>query len=113
MQKAELLDDVSRLKDLNPRQFQSLTTNFYVMKAAIRYFSVKKGMSFTSNKISENFPLTSPVAGLCLSAMEDLDIVSVRKQSSSPDRYMPQDVDMDRLEEVEKVLVDNFEIEEF
>jgi hypothetical protein len=45
--------------------------------------------------------------------LDDLDVVDARTRSSSPDRFMPEDVDLDRMEKVEEILVDNFEIEEF
>lgn len=113
MSEPELQHQIAELKDFNSRQFQSLTDNFHVIKAAIRYFSVKQGLSFTSVKISENFPMAATTAGSCLKILSELDVVSVRKKSSSANRYMPQNVDMERLNQVESILVDNFEIEEF
>lgn len=113
MSDQELAYQIAELKDFNSRQFQIFVDNFYLIKAAIRYFGVKQGLSFTSVKVSENFPLASTTAGSCLNMLEELDVVSVRKESSSASRYMPQHVDMEQLKRVEKVLSDNFEIKEF
>jgi len=105
--------DLLDAKNFFDRPFLYLTENFYVMKAALRYFSVKKGMSFTSSKLSENFPISTPVAGSCLKILNELDVVDARSESSSPDRYMPEDVDIERLEKIEEVLVESKEIQEF
>lgn len=110
---SELRQEIAELKDFNSRQFQILVDNFYLIKSALRYFGVKQGLSFTSVKVSENFPLASTTAGSCLNMLEELDVVSVRNESSSANRYMPQKVNMERLVEVEKILTENFEIEEF
>lgn len=109
----ELSQEIAELKDFDSRQFQIFVDNFYLIKAAIRYFGVKQGLSFTSVKVSENFPLASTTAGSCLNMLQELEVVAVRKESTSASRYMPQQVDMQRMKEVEKVLKDNFEIEEF
>lgn len=108
-----LMDEVVRAKNHHERKFNYLADNFYVMRSALRYFSVKKGMSFTSSKISDNFPVAVTVAGSCLTVLDDLGVVEPRTRSSSPDRYLPRDVDMNRLEEVRQILLENFEIEEF
>lgn len=108
-----LRQDIAELKDFDSRQFKILVDNFYLIKAAIRYFGVKQGLSFTSVKVSENFPLASTTAGSCLNMLNELNVVSVRNESSSASRYMPQHVDMERLKQVEKILTENFEIEEF
>jgi GTP-sensing pleiotropic transcriptional regulator CodY len=81
------------------------------MRSALRYFSVKQGLSFTSSKVADNFPLTVSTAGSCLKALEDLGVVESR--TSSRKRFLPQDTDMERLLEIEQVLKDNFEIDGF
>lgn len=103
--------DVATLKDLDQRQFQALTRNFYLMRSALRYFVVKQGLSFTSSKVAGNFPMTVSTAGSCLKALEDLGVVESR--TSSRKRFLPQDTDMDRLMEVGEVLRQNFEIDTF
>lgn len=108
-----LREEVVRAKDFHSRKFQSLTGNFYVMKAAIRYYAVKQGMSITSSRVGENFPITVPVAGSCLSMLDEIGVIGKRSDNSSKDRYLPQDVDMGKLERLEEVLVENYEIEEF
>lgn len=105
--------EVTELKDFNGRNFNYLTQNFYIMRSALRYFSRRKAVYFTSSKIADNFPVSVPVAASCLNALEELGVVEARKKSSSPDRYVPQEVDLDRLEEVQKILLENHEILEF
>jgi len=100
-------------KNFFDRPFLYLTQNFYIMKSALRYFSVKKGMSFTSSKLADNFPISTPVAGSCLKILNELEVVDARSDSSSPDRYMPEDIDLNRLEKIEQVLVESKEIQEF
>lgn len=109
----EVRRDVIDAKNYYDRQFNHLTDNFYVMRSALRYFAVKKKMSFTSSKISDNFPLSTPVAGSCLKVLKELEVVQARTESSSPDRYMPQNIDMEKLNQVEEILVENREISEF
>lgn len=109
----DLREQIVRAKDHDDRRFQMFTNNFYIMKAALRYFSVKQGMSFTSSKIADKFPLTVPVAGSGLKVLEDLDVVEKRNNSSSPDRYMPQKVDLEKLQKIEDVLVESYEINDF
>ncbi len=109
----KLKQDTVKLKDVYPRKFKVFTNNFYLVKSAVRYYTVKKNMSFTANKISENFPLSIPAAGSSLSILNELDIVKVRTESSSPNRYLPKEVDMNRLEKVEKLLRENYEIDDF
>jgi len=109
----ELKRKVERVKDFQERRYNSLTDNFYLVKAAVRYFAVKNGLSFTTQKVSESFPLSIPAAGASLTILEELDVIESRTESGSPDRYMPQKVDMEKMEELEKVLVENFEIDEF
>jgi len=109
----ELKQSIISIKDLNGRQFKIFTENFHLIKASIRYFKVKKQLSFTASKISDNFPLTIPAAGSSLSILKELEVVKPRKRSSSPDLYMPGDVDLERLEKIEEILVENLEIEEF
>jgi len=108
-----LSKEVRMLKDWDSRQFNFLVDNFYIIRSALRYFAVKKQMSFSAVKISNEFPVSVPVAGACLNMLEELNIVSSRTRSSSPDLYMPQKVDMDRLKTLENILVDNYEIEAF
>ena len=109
----DIQKELEDLKDFDGRSFDYFTRNFYLMRSALRYFSEKKSVSFTSSKVAENFPPTVPVAASCLNALEKLGVVEARKKSSSPDIYMPQDVDLDRLEEIRKVLLENHEIREF
>ena len=109
----ELRQQIVEVKDFRSRQFKIFKDNFYLIKAAVRYFAVKNGLSFTSTKVSENFPMSVTTAGSCLSVLKDLDVLDVRTESSSPDRYMPQSVDMQRLEQIETILRENREIEEF
>jgi len=108
-----LKQEIVDVKDFQGRQFQVFTDNFHVMKAALRYFSVDVGMSFTSTKISKKFPVTASVAGTCLTLMEELDIVEPRNSSASPKRFRPQNVDLERLLQVEEVLVESLEIRSF
>ncbi len=109
----ELAEEIIKAKDRYDRQFKNFTRSFYVMKSALRYFSINQGLSFTSSKIADNFPVTAPVAGSALKIFDELGVVEPRNSSSSPDRYMPSEVNMDRLLEVEEVLVESFEIEGF
>lgn len=109
----DLRHRIAELKDFNSRQFKLFTDNFYLIKAAVRYFGVKNGLSFTSTKVSDNFPLSVTTAGSCLGILNKLDAIDTRTDSSSPDRYMPESVDMERLEQVETILRENHEIEEF
>lgn len=106
-------DDIVRTKNNYDRKFQHLTENFYVIRAALRFYSVKKGKTFTASDMSEDFPVSIPVAGSCLGLLEELDVVGSRTNSSSPDRYMPRQTDMERLKEVQTVLEDNYEIQGF
>lgn len=105
--------EVVDAKDFNDRNFSYLTQNFYVIRSALRYYSVRLGKSFTSSNLAEDFPLTVPVAASCLNVLKDLDVVEARTQSSSPDRYMPETVDMEKFEEIGKILRENKEIQEF
>lgn len=109
----ELSQKIAELKDFDSRQFKMFVDNFYLIKAAVRYFGIKQGLSFTSVKVSDNFPLASTTAGSCLNMLEELDVVSVRKESTSASRYMPQEVDMEKMNKVEDILKENFEIKEF
>ena len=109
----EVLEDVVRAKDHYGRQFKVFASNFHVIKAGVRYFSVDLGMSFTSTKISKNFPITASVAGSCLSMLEHLGVIEQRTESSSQSRYMASDVNMERLVEIEEILVDSREITSF
>lgn len=108
-----LLDDVARVKDFNGRSFQSFTRNFYLCKSFLRYFSVRMSTSFNSSKVSNQFPLSVTVAGTCLTVLEKLEVIEARTESSSASRYMPETVDLERLEKIEKILLDNREIEGF
>ena len=108
-----LLEDVARVKDFNGRSFQSFTRNFYLCKSFLRYFSVRMSTSFNSSKVSNQFPLSVTVAGTCLTVLEKLEVIEARTESSSASRYMPETVDLERLEKIEKVLLDNHEIDGF
>lgn len=107
----ELKDLVVDAKDNYQRQFQVFTDNFYLMKAALRYFKVNQGLSFTSSKVADNFPLNVSTAGSSLKMMEELDIIKSR--TSSRKRFLPEKADLERMEEVEDILRQNFEIREF
>ena len=109
----EIMEDVIKAKDFHGRQFKVFTSNFHVIKAGVRYFAVDLGMSFTSTKISKNFPITASVAGSCLSMLEVLDVIEQRTESSSQSRYMASDVDMERMMEIEEILVESREITPF
>lgn len=108
---ASLRREASKVKDLEMRSFEALTRNFYLMRSALRYFSHKKGLSFTASDVSDEFPLTIPVAGSCLRALEMLDIVEGR--GSSRKRYMPEGTDLSRMEDLGEVLRENQELEDF
>ncbi|WP_414837296.1 hypothetical protein ACK3SF_03445 [Candidatus Nanosalina sp. VS9-1] len=109
----DLRREIEDLKDFNGRSFDYLSRNFYLMKSALRYFSEKKSVSFTSSRVADNFPMTVPVAASCLNALQELEVVDVRTQSSSPDKYMPQTVDLDRMEDIGDILRESREIREF
>lgn len=109
----DLRDQVVRLKDFEERKFHHMIENFYVLRSALRYYSVKKGKSFTSSQLSEDFPLAVTVAGASLSVLTELEIVDPRRRSSSPDRYLPEKVDMEKMNQLEKVLRQNHEIKPF
>lgn len=104
-------EDISRIKDFHSREFKIFTRNFYLMRSALRYFSVKQGLSFTSSKVAENFPMTVSTAGSCLKVMEKLEIIESR--TSSKKRFMPGNCDLERMETVGEILRDNYEIDEF
>lgn len=101
------------LKDFEERKFNYLVDNFHVLKSALRYYSVKKGVSFTSSKLSEDFPLAVTVAGSSLSILTELGIVEPRRRSNSPDRYLAEEVDLQRMNDLGTVLVENHEIKSF
>lgn len=107
----QLRNQIIDAKDLHEREFKAFTRNFYLMRSALRYFSVKQGLSFTSSKIAENFPFTISTAGSCLKVMEEIDIVKSR--NSTKKRYMPQKCDLEKMEKVGEVLRENYEIREF
>lgn len=109
----ELMQNIVSAKDGSERKFKTFTSSFYILKSALRYFSVKKGMSFTSSKVADNFPVSAPVAGSSLKILDELDVVESRTRSSSPNRYMPEKVDLEKMEEIQEILIENFEIEEF
>lgn len=108
-----LRDDVVRVKDHHDRKFKIFTNNFYIMKAALRYFAVKQGLSFTSSKVADNFPINVSVAGSCLKVLSELEVIEERTSSSSPNRYLPGDVNMERLKQIEGVLSEGYEINDF
>lgn len=105
--------EVVEAKNFNDRNFSYLTQNFYIIRSALRYYSVRLGKSFTSSDLAEDFPLTVPVAASCLNVLKELEVVEARTQSSSPDRYMPETIDMDKFEKIGDILRENKEIEEF
>ena len=109
----ELRNNIAKAKDLNSRQFKNFTSNFYVMKSALRYYSKNQGLSFNASRIADEFPLSVPAAGSGLKILSDLNVVESRTESSSPDRYLPENVDLSRLLEVQKILIEQLEIEEF
>lgn len=106
-------NEVVKAKDLNGRQFNNFTSNFYVVKSALRYYSKNQGLSFTASRMADEFPLSVPAAGSCLKILSDLDVVKSRTESSSADRYLPENVDLSRLLKVEEILIEQLEIEEF
>lgn len=108
----QLRQDVARAKDMNERSFQVLTKNFYIFRAAIRYFAVRQGLSFTSSKIADRFPITASSAGSGLNLLDELGVLESRT-SSSKNRYMPKNVDIERLKRIEQVLKDSYEIRDF
>ncbi|EGQ43692.1 MAG: hypothetical protein J07AB43_16830 [Candidatus Nanosalina sp. J07AB43] len=109
----DLRDIAVELKDFEQRKFNYLVDNFYVLRSALRYYSVKKGTSFTSSKLSEDFPIAVTVAGSSLNILTELGIVEPRRRSSSPDRYLPEEVDLQRMIKLGDVLAENHEIKKF
>jgi|APHM01.1.fsa_nt_gi hypothetical protein len=109
----DMRQNVIDAKNASERKFKTFTGNFYILKSALRYFSVKKGMSFTSSKLANNFPVSATIAGSSLRILNDLGVVQARTESSSPDRYMPKDVNLNKMEKVEEILIENFEIKDF
>lgn len=110
---SDIRTEVIDAKDFNDRSFSYLTQNFYVMRSALRYYSQRLGTSFTSSDLAEDFPITVPVAASCLNVLKELEVVEARTESSSPDRYMPETVDMDKIKEIGDILRENKEIKEF
>lgn len=108
-----IVEKISQAKDLNGKQFKVFSNNFYLIKAALRYYTEDVGMSFTATKISDDFPLNVFSAGSCLSMLDKLDVIEPRTNSKSASRYMPRSLDKERLIAVEKVLEDNLEIKPF
>ena len=106
-----LRNQIVDAKDLHEREFKAFTRNFYLMKSALRYFSVKQGLSFTSSKVADNFPVTVSTAGSCLKVMEEIGIIESR--NSSRKRFMPQKCDLEKMEEVGEILKENYEIRSF
>ncbi|MFP4038511.1 MAG: hypothetical protein ACLFTA_01870 [Candidatus Nanohaloarchaea archaeon] len=109
----DLRKELARLKDLNERQFNGFKSNFYVVKAALRYYSENQGLSFNASRLADEFPLSVPAAGSSLKMLSELGVIEPRNDSGSADRYMPRDVDLGRLLKVEEVLVEQLEIEKF
>jgi hypothetical protein len=109
----DLRQELVKAKDFDERKFNLLTENFYVIRSALRYYSVKKGKSFTSSMVADNFPVSTPVAGACMNILDELDVVQPRTESKSPDRYLPKNIDMERLKEFEEVLLKSYEIRDF
>lgn len=108
-----LREDIVELKDFEERRFNHFKDNYYLMRSALRYYSVKKGVSFTSSKLSEDFPMAVTVAGSCLKILTELEVIEPRTESSSPDRYTPEKVDMDKMDEIGDFLRKNHEIKDF
>ena len=109
----DIRNEVVKAKDLNGRQFKNFTSNFYVIKSALRYYSVNQGLSFTASKIGDEFPVSVPAAGSSLKILSDLGVVESRNDSSSANRYMPDNVDLEKLLQVEDILIEQLELEEF
>lgn len=109
----DIRNEVVKAKDLNGRQFNNFTSNFYVIKSALRYYSVNQGLSFTASKIGDEFPVSVPAAGSSLKILSDLGVVESRNDSSSANRYMPDNVDLEKLLQVEDILIEQLELEEF
>jgi len=112
-QTQQLFQDVVDAKNHNSRNFTQLTNNFYLVKSALRYYTVKNEMSFTSGKIADNFPLPLNAVGSSLKVLEELEVIQSRTESSHQNRYMPQQVDLEKLEEIEEILLENKEIDDF
>ncbi len=110
---ADLKESMVQLKDLEERKYNHFVDNFYILRSALRYYAVKKGNSFTSSKMSEDFPLAVTVAGSCLNILTELEVVEPRTRSSSPDRYTPEKVEMEKMREIGNVLRENHEIKPF
>ena len=100
-------------KNFDERKFNLLAENFYVIRAAVRYFKVKKGKSFTSSMIADNFPVSTPVAGACMNILTELGVVEPRTKSKSPDRYLPKNIDMDKMKDFQGILLKSYEIRDF
>lgn len=109
----DLKDSMIQLKDLEERRYSHFVENFYVLRSALRYYTVKKGVSFTSSKMAEDFPMAVTVAGSCLKILSELEVVEPRTRSSSPDRFTPEKVDMEKMKEIGDVLRENHEIKSF
>ncbi len=107
----EVQEKIVDSKNHGRRKYQHFTNNFYMLKSALRYYTVKKNMSFTSSKLSEDFPLPVSVAGSGLSVLEEIGVVE-RRTDSSKKRYMPENVDWKLMDEIEHVLKENREIKE-
>jgi uncharacterized membrane protein YgaE (UPF0421/DUF939 family) len=112
-QTQQLFQDVVDAKNHNSRNFTQLTNNFYLVKAALRYYTVKNEMSFTSGKISDNFPIPLNAVGSSLKILEELEVIQSRTESKHQNRYMPKQVDIERLTQIEQILVENREVDEF
>lgn len=109
----DLKTEVVEVKNFDDRNFSYLTQNFYIMRGALRYYSERLGTSFTSSDLAEDFPVTVPVAASCLNALKQMDVLEARTESSSPDRYMPETVDMKKMKEIGELLRENREINDF
>jgi len=109
----QIRDDVRKSKNLNDRQFKNFTSNFYVIKSALRYYSKNQGLSFTASRGADDFPLSVPAAGSGLKILSDLGVIEARSESSSANRYLPEKVDLSQLLKVQEILIEQLEIEEF
>lgn len=108
----EIFQETVDAKNHHATNFNHLTRNFYILKSALRYFKIRKGKSITSKAVADNFPLDSYSAGCALQALKQLGVVEPRTDSTR-DRYMPEKVDLDRLEQIQQILTENREIKAF
>lgn len=111
-QEIKLREEVVDAKNHGARKFQHFTNNFYLLRAALRYYSKKNQMSFTTSRVAEDFPIPISVAGSGLSILEELEVIEPRTQASKK-RYMPEKVDLKKLQEIQEILIESHEIDQF